>query len=350
MDNVSLEFAPGEFVTLLGPSGSGKTTAIMAIAGFVDDIEGEIWIDDRRIDQLPIHNRNIGVVFQHLALFPHMTVRENVAFPLRMRGVPRREIAESVERVLDLVHLSGYGERLPAQLSGGQQQRVAFARAIVFEPKVLLLDEPLSALDKKLRESMQYEIKRLHHELGITVIHVTHDQAEALAMSDRIVVINEGQVEQVGAPSDLYYHPSTEFVADFVGESTLLDGTVSAVGSKEARITTDGGLSLTVNNPGGLRNGTKIGLVLRPERVLVGGESRSKLNSFTAVVEGIAFHGDRLRCQLAVEDGTIVLASIPSKGRDSHLRMGEQVPIGWDPEDMMIFDKSQVGARPARTQ
>jgi putative spermidine/putrescine transport system ATP-binding protein len=221
VDKVSLMVAPGEFVTLLGPSGSGKTTTLSMIAGLTRPSSGTILLDGQPLDPLPPYRRNVGVVFQNYALFPHMAVARNVAFPLEMRRVPGREIRRRVARVLEQVGLSEHGGRYPHQLSGGQQQRVALARAMVFEPRILLMDEPLGALDRKLREQMQIEIMRLHRELQVSIVYVTHDQDEALMMSDRIAVFNHGRIEQVGAPDLLYEQPATVFVAGFLGESNL---------------------------------------------------------------------------------------------------------------------------------
>ena len=222
VDRLSLEVASGEFVSLLGPSGSGKTTTLMMIAGFIIPSSGSILLDGKNITRLPPYRRNIGMVYQNYALFPHMTVGRNVAFPLRMRGVGRDEIARRVGRALELVQLKGLSERRPTELSGGQQQRVALARALVFEPPLLLMDEPLGALDKKLRQELQSEIKRIQRETRGTVIYVTHDQEEALSLSDRVVVLNHGRIEQVGPPGELYERPRTRFVAEFLGAANFL--------------------------------------------------------------------------------------------------------------------------------
>src|SRR5919197_6034910 len=231
VDGIDLQIAPGEFVTFLGPSGSGKTTTLNMIAGFTDLDAGEILMDGRPIGRLRPHKRDIGVVFQHYALFPHMTARGNVSFPLRQRRMARRDVARRATEALDLVGLGDYCDRYPRQLSGGQQQRVALARAIVFNPRVLLMDEPLGALDKKLREALQLEIKRVHREMGITFIYVTHDQEEALGLSDRIAVFNRGRIEQVGRVDELYESPQSLFVAEFIGESNRLRGQYRANGS-----------------------------------------------------------------------------------------------------------------------
>ncbi|MDI3567623.1 ABC transporter ATP-binding protein, partial [Bradyrhizobium sp. Arg816] len=226
VDDVSLSISPGEFISLLGPSGSGKTTTLMMIAGFEMPDNGQVLLDDRDITRLPPHRRELGVIFQNYALFPHMTVAENVAYPLRMRRLPKAEVEERVRRVLDQVHLGALASRYPHQMSGGQQQRVAIARALVFDPPVLLLDEPLGALDKKLREHLRNEIKTLHKEVGKTMVYVTHDQDEALAMSDRVAVMHEGRIRQVSAPQDIYRRPADLFVASFVGDVNLIPATL----------------------------------------------------------------------------------------------------------------------------
>ena len=223
VDDVSLDIPEGEFLTFLGPSGSGKSTTLYALAGFNEPTSGDILLHGQSILSTPSHKRNIGMVFQRYTLFPHLNVRENVAFPLRVRGRPAAEIAAQVDRMLALVRLDGYGDRMPGHLSGGQQQRVALARALAYDPPVLLMDEPLSALDKKLREEIQIEIRRIHRETGVTVLYVTHDQEEALRLSDRIAVFNQGRIEQVGSGRDLYHNPATRFVAGFIGDSNFLD-------------------------------------------------------------------------------------------------------------------------------
>ena len=232
--NIDLE--EGEFLTLLGPSGSGKTTMLMLIAGLAQPDSGEVWIDGRLATYAPPHKRDIGMVFQNYALFPHLTVAENIAFPLRMRGQSETDIRREVARVLDLVQLPEIGGRLPRALSGGQQQRIALARCIVYRPSIVLMDEPLGALDKKLRDQMKLEIKRLHTELGITVLYVTHDQEEAMIMSDRICLMNNSRIEQIGSPAELYFSPRSVFAADFIGESNLLDGQVATVDGSEVTL------------------------------------------------------------------------------------------------------------------
>ena len=242
VNDVSLNISPGEFITLLGPSGSGKTTTLMMIAGFEIPDQGGILLDDEPIMFKPPYKRGIGMVFQHYSLFPHMNVERNIGFPLRMRKVESAEAGVRIRGVLELVKLPGYEKRLPRQLSGGQQQRVALARALVFSPRVLLMDEPLGALDKKLREHMQLEIKQITQSLNITVIYVTHDQGEAMTMSDRIAVMNDGKIEQLGAPSEIYDRPKNYFVADFIGESNFIRGKVEKIGERVCNFIADGGV------------------------------------------------------------------------------------------------------------
>ena len=236
VDDVSLDIPEGEFLTFLGPSGSGKSTTLYALAGFNEPTSGDILLRGQSILATPSHKRNIGMVFQRYTLFPHLTVRENVAFPLRVRGRPEAEIAVQVDRMLALVRLEGYGGRMPGHLSGGQQQRVALARALAYDPPVLLMDEPLSALDKKLREEIQIEIRRIHRETGVTILYVTHDQEEALRLSDRIAVFNHGRIEQVGSGRDLYHDPATRFVASFIGDSSFLDAAEARVEGGRGRV------------------------------------------------------------------------------------------------------------------
>jgi mannopine transport system ATP-binding protein len=266
VDGVSIDVAPGEFLSLLGPSGSGKTTLLMMIAGFETPGAGSIALGASDITHLAPNERQIGMVFQKYALFPHMTVARNIAFPLKMRKHPRAEIARKVEAALAMVRLEGYGSRLPHELSGGQQQRIAVARALVFEPPALLMDEPLGALDNKLREQMQIEIKRLQQRLGITVIYVTHDQEEALTMSDRVAVMNQGRLEQIGTPAALYARPVNPFVADFVGKMNFLDGRIGGSSPGGVVVTLAGGASLkAAADPAAWRAGEPVRVAIRPE-------------------------------------------------------------------------------------
>jgi putative spermidine/putrescine transport system ATP-binding protein len=284
LDGVSLSVAAGEFVTLLGPSGSGKTTLLKAIAGFEDIDTGQIVLGGEDITDAPPGRRNIGMVFQNYALFPHLTVARNIAFPLEMRGVARPEIGRRVEEALALVELGGYGERLPRELSGGQQQRVALARAIVFNPRLLLLDEPFSALDRKLRETMQVELRRLQQRLGLTTVFVTHDQEEALLLSDRIAVMSNGRIEQLDSPGAVYDKPTNYFVAGFVGEANLVAARVEASGTGRQGVRLTTGEILAAELPAGLEPGHALKLVLRPERIRWLDHAGEADNAFAAVV------------------------------------------------------------------
>ena len=266
VDGVSLDIRSGEFLTLLGPSGSGKTTTLMMIAGFETPTAGDIAIDAKSVVAMPPYRRNIGMVFQNYALFPHLTVADNIGFPLKQRGVPKAERAKLVAEALELVHLPGYGARYPRQLSGGQQQRVAVARAVVFKPRLLLMDEPLGALDKQLRENLQLEMRRLHADLGITFIYVTHDQEEALTMSDRIAVMNDGKVAQVGRPEDLYDRPTSRFVAGFIGESNFLPAIVRGIEDDVVVAECEGAI-IRALSPSRPAAGEKVMLTTRPERL-----------------------------------------------------------------------------------
>ena len=280
--NLNLDVARGEFLTMLGPSGSGKTTCLMMLAGFEPATHGEIFLDGQPINNVPPHKRGIGMVFQNYALFPHMTVAENLAFPLHVRKMGKSEIEERVNKALDMVRLGGFGDRRPAQLSGGQQQRVAVSRALVFDPQLVLMDEPLGALDKQLREEMQYEIKHIHENLGVTMVYVTHDQSEALTMSDRIAVFNDGVIQQLAPPDDLYERPDNAFVAQFIGENNTLSGTVKEINGDNCVVDVDGGgivQALKVNVDG---VGSRSTLSLRPERVEVNPEGGSLPNMFEA--------------------------------------------------------------------
>jgi putative spermidine/putrescine transport system ATP-binding protein len=329
LDGINLDIRPGELISLLGPSGSGKTTLMMAIAGFLEDFSGEILFDDRPVAHLPPEQRGIGIVFQHLALFPHMTVADNIAYPLRMRGVPPKEIVMRIDKVLTLVKLPGMGTRMPAQLSGGQQQRVAFARAIVFEPKILLLDEPLAALDKKLREEMQREIRAIHRELGVTIIHITHDQLEALSISDRIVVMNEGRIEHVGAPAEVYSRPHTRFVAEFVGDTSVLAGAVTG----ETTIITAGGLTLNLRDrDADVAVGDGVVVLVRPECVRIAFDGAGGLSGR---ISAFAFQGDRTRYEIALNAHDTVNAVV--SGAEAPRPVGTNVSVGWDAADLRLF-------------
>jgi putative spermidine/putrescine transport system ATP-binding protein len=342
VDDVSLTIPPGEFVTLLGPSGSGKTTTLNMIAGFVDVDEGEILLDGAPIANLPSHKRNIGVVFQHYALFPHMTVAENIEFPLKRRKVAKTERSERVARALDLVRLGDYGDRYPRQLSGGQQQRVALARALVFEPRVLLMDEPLGALDKKLREWLQLEFKRIHEELGITFVYVTHDQEEALVLSDRIAVFNNGRIEQVGSAGELYERPQTLFVAEFIGESNVFHGTVRAAGDGAYSLTGDGFDLLA--GEASVRNGAPGALVVRPEHLSIrrdGATPAPEDNMLGGAVRQVIYLGSARKVEVDLPDGRTVTVREPISTGDAP-RDGEAIEVFWSCADSVLVADADV--------
>ncbi len=302
LEPTDLAVDAGEFVTLLGPSGSGKTTLLQMISGLTEPTTGTLHVDGRDETATPVHRRDMGLVFQHYALFPHMTVGENIAFPLKMRGTPASEVRERVRETLAKVQLEQYGDRFPRELSGGQQQRVALARCFVYRPQVVLMDEPLGALDKNLREHMQFEIKRLHREFGTTVIYVTHDQEEALVLSDRICLMNHARVEQIGTPREIYSRPKSIFSARFIGLSNLFIGKVSEAGA--GRIVVDspnGSFEARQENCGPLLNG-KAGLVLRPEQLRPGPAGAGE-NDVTGTVTEIIYVGSDTRLVLTLQDG-----------------------------------------------
>lgn len=327
--DLDLELAYGEFLAMLGPSGSGKTTTLMLVAGFEMPTSGEIFIDGRDVTKILPEDRGIGMVFQNYALFPHMTIFQNIAFPLKIRGIEKSEIRERVEAALHLVRLPAIIDRYPSQISGGQQQRVALARALVFRPSLLLMDEPLGALDRKLREQMQFEIKRIQEELKISVIYVTHDQSEAMAMADRVAVFNEGKLCQLGAPEGLYQKPANEFVAGFLGESNFLEVTINPDGS------------------GCLRDGTRINLcveehvqsaqrgrlVLRPERMRISPVSNSSENGLIGIVDRVTFLGSVERIVIQISTGEMMIINKPNEGAVGSIQKGERVFISWDPDN-----------------
>ena len=335
--DLSLDVAPGEFLTLLGPSGSGKTTTLMMLAGFESPTEGEILLDGRPITRLPPHQRDIGMVFQNYALFPHMTVWHNVAFPLAIRGRRRDEVASRVAQALAVVKLTGFETRRPAQLSGGQQQRVALARAFVFNPRLVLLDEPLGALDKQLREQMQYELKQIHEALGVTMVYVTHDQSEALTMSDRIAVFNAGRLQQVGAPRSVYEHPANAFVAQFIGESNSLTGTVVEARGDRRRVQIAEGcvieaLAADAPGPGGAAL-----VAVRPEHLVLAPASGAYANTLPARVEDLIYQGDTARIRLSVLDGRELIAKVPIRFADMNFKRADVIPVAWQAEDCRAF-------------
>lgn len=325
--SVDLNIGAGEFVTLLGPSGSGKTTTLNMIAGFIDPDEGSVRLDGVDVVSTPVHKRDIGMVFQQFSLFPHMTVGENIAFPLKERGMKRAQVAEAVESVLEKVNLAGYANRKPQELSGGQQQRVAIARAIVFGPRLLLMDEPLSALDKKLREHLQLEIKRIQRDLGVTCVFVTHDQEEALLLSDRIVVFNEGEVVQVGTPAEVYAHPSERFVAEFLGDSNLFDGTLGTDDDGARTLGCDEGVFpvATVHADGAAC------LLLRPEVIELSPSRMAGVRpQIRCVVEDSDYFGPVTKYWVRSETGRMLHVR-QTQDPESFLPVGAEVFLSWDP-------------------
>ncbi|WP_272003008.1 ABC transporter ATP-binding protein [Roseovarius sp. ZX-A-9] len=337
LDRVDLDVADGEFLTLLGPSGSGKTTLLTAIAGFAPLTSGTVSLRGKNISGEPPEHRGFGMVFQGYALFPTMSVRDNVAFPLRVRKRPKSEVDARVEECLDLVQMNAFADRMPSQLSGGQQQRIALARALSFKPQVLLLDEPLSALDKKLRADLQWELKALHDRLGVTFIYVTHDQDEALSMSDRIVILKDGRIQQQGDPETLYNLPRTPFVADFLGKSNFMDLTVTA---REAT-----GLSCTIGNaafpvdaPDALAIGERVKVALRPERIRLAEAGKEMLSG---TVRQVSYLGER--CQVIVKHEELgeILVSRPTWKVGVHPEAGLAVSFGWDRDACVVLENDE---------
>jgi len=336
--NLNLAIQRGEFLTLLGPSGSGKTTTLMMLAGFEVPTHGRIELDGQAINNLAPHKRNIGMVFQNYALFPHMTVEENLAFPLSVRKMDKAEIDRKIDRALSMVQLSQMRKRRPAQLSGGQQQRVALARALVFDPKLVLMDEPLGALDKQLREHMQLEIKHIHQNLGVTVVYVTHDQGEALTMSDRVAVFSDGEIQQLATPSDLYEQPQNSFVAQFIGENNRLSGVVTECGGGQCRV--------KIGEAGEIRAlpvkidsaGQKTTLSLRPERVRINPPNGDCANLFDARVEELIYMGDHTRARVQVLGHSNFVIKVPNSDGVPALTAGAIIRVGWRPEDCRALD------------
>jgi spermidine/putrescine ABC transporter ATP-binding subunit len=331
---VDLTVQRGEMLTLLGPSGSGKTTLLKIVAGFETPDEGAVRVDGRDITMVPPAKRDIGMVFQNYALFPHMTVAENVAFPLMMRRVPRAERERRVQETLKLVDLPAHGDRLPRQLSGGQQQRVALARAVVFDPQLLLLDEPFGALDRQLREQMQLEVRRLQQRLDLTALFVTHDQEEALIMSDRIAVMEQGRIAQLGTPEEIYRAPATRFVAGFIGESNLYRARPLGDGAAEL----ESGVRVPLPPQANGNGHADLGLMLRPERVRSLGPGDAADISFDGAIEEVVYLGETIKYRIASDDGRIrVLARWPLHEAGQILRTGHRVRVGWHSADMHSF-------------
>jgi len=339
--NLNLDVAKGEFLTMLGPSGSGKTTCLMMLAGFEPATHGEIFLNESPINKVPPHKRGIGMVFQNYALFPHMTVAENLAFPLEVRHIDKADREQRVNRALDMVQLGAFGDRRPAQLSGGQAQRVAVARSLVFDPDLVLMDEPLGALDKNLREQMQYEIKHIHENLGLTVVYVTHDQSEALTMSNRIAVFDDGIIQQCDPPPVLYEEPENAFVAGFIGENNRFVGKVVEDNGDTVKVEVDNNAGTVVGkkvNVGGV--GSRSTLSLRPERVTVDPEAGSLPNIFSGIAEELIYLGDHIRTRFTVLGHDDFIVKIPNSAVHAHLKEGDTVNIGWNAEDCRALDPS----------
>jgi putative spermidine/putrescine transport system ATP-binding protein len=331
LDDVSLEIGSGEFITLLGPSGSGKTTLLMVLAGFIRPDRGSVRFGERDVSLTPPHKRDVGMVFQNYALFPHMTVAGNVAYPLRLRGIAKAEIERRVKGALDLVQLGDLGGRNVDQLSGGQRQRVALARAIVFEPRILLMDEPLSALDKKLREQMQIEVRHLHQRLGMTTVYVTHDQREALTMSDRVAVIDKGRFRQIGRPREIYESPDSRFIAEFIGEShfipVTLRGGAPYAGDREIRIAGKPRFAAERQL-----------LVVRPEKLrIVDGAGSDGLNLFEGRAKEIVYQGESTLLYVTLADGTEIAVRQPATSAGPSLpAVGQPVRLALAPADSSL--------------
>ena len=337
--DLNLSMAKGEFLTMLGPSGSGKTTCLMMLAGFETATHGKIMLDGVSINNIPPHKRGIGMVFQNYALFPHMTVAENLSFPLEVRKIGKSDREAKVKRALDMVQMGDFGGRRPAQLSGGQQQRVALARALVFEPELVLMDEPLGALDKQLREHMQFEITNLAHDLGITTVYVTHDQTEALTMSDRVAVFDDGRIQQLAPPDELYESPENSFVAQFIGENNTLEGTIKEINNGLALVELDDGELIDAKPVNVSKPGERTTISIRPERVEVDttklGENAHTLK---AEVAEFIYMGDVFRTRLKVAGKDDFIIKTRNSADQQRLKPGQQVEIGWLPQDCRALD------------
>ncbi len=339
VNDVSFEVYDGEFLFLIGPSGCGKTTTLRMIGGYETPTSGEITIRGRVMNNVPMDKRNIGMVFQSYALFPHMTVRRNVEFGLRARNMPKAERQERVEAALDLVELSQFGDRYPAQLSGGQRQRVALSRVIVYEPDILLLDEPLANLDKRLRDVMRVELKKLQEKVGITTVYVTHDQEEALTMADRIAVMDDGALLQVGAPSDVYNEPRTTFVATFLGETSSFQGTVDSITGDLAQILMDDGFRTAIRHGTELAEGQRLIASIRPERVQISAEKPAQEeNVFSGVVDFVSYLGAYVVYMIRIDDGqALIRASEPIPSGRASFAEGDHVFASWDVDHVVYI-------------
>ncbi|WP_456783952.1 ABC transporter ATP-binding protein [Bradyrhizobium sp. USDA 4516] len=332
LDNINLSIRPGEFVTLLGPSGSGKTTLLNIVSGMVVPTSGTVMIGGRDVTSVPPRERDLGMVFQNYALLPHMTVFDNVAFPLRIRKFSKCEIELAVMNVLEMVRLRDFAKRKPKELSGGQQQRVSIARCLVYKPKLILMDEPLGALDKKLRLQLQSEIKKIHEELGGTVVYVTHDQEEALVLSDRICLMNHARIEQVGTPNDLYFRPANEFVAEFLGDSNLISGTLVQCINDVARVRTNDGAVVCCRLQGKFTSGNQLKVLVRPESVQLSRIDQSTEVGMEGVIQGRAFVGHSIRYTIAVGNQRLTVMQNSGAGKPM-FEAFDRVWVTWSPTD-----------------
>lgn len=344
VDDVSFDIPKGSFFSILGPSGCGKTTLMRMIAGFETPTQGDIRIKGRSVLNLPPNKRNVKMVFQHLALFPMMNVQDNIAYGLRCAGVPKSEIGGKVKDVLERIALPDVGSREIHQLSGGQKQRIAIARCMVLDPDVLLLDEPLGALDLKLREAMKIELKLLQHQFNTTFIYITHDQSEALVMSDNVAVMNEGRFEQVGKPEDLYHNPASSFVAGFVGDSNRWAGKVSEVSGGVAKVSTDAGLNMLCKTRADVQDGAPVSIFVRPEFITAtragdGGAAETKTNMLAGKVDSVLFNGANSRILVRGPSAELIEADVVVTGGISDLRPGDDVQLAWSPEQAMCYAK-----------
>ena len=335
--DLNLDIDEGEFITMLGPSGSGKTTCLMMLAGFETPTNGEIYLDSNPISNIPPHKRGIGMVFQNYALFPHMTVYENLAFPLKVRKFSKDETDKKVDKALSMVSLSGFEKRMPNQLSGGQQQRVAVARALVFDPEVVLMDEPLGALDKNLRESMQYEIKHIHESIGVTIVYVTHDQGEALTLSNRIAVFNDGKVQQLSSPDKLYEEPANSFVAEFIGENNTFTGEVTDISKGKCKVKLDSGIEIFSNPVRVKSKGERTIVSLRPERAVIDPENKID-NKHKGKIEEVIYHGDHARIRLNLLGNKNFILKVPNSSAKMDVKLGNEISIGWNSQDARALD------------
>lgn len=331
----SLEIAKGEFLTLLGPSGSGKTTILNLISGSVAATSGRIWIGGRDVTHLPPNRRELGMVFQNYALMPHMNVFENIAFPLRVRKHPEAEIRKKVNEVLEVIRLEGYGNRKPKELSGGQQQRIAIARCLVYNPDLILMDEPLGALDKKLRDQLQLEIRRIHRTLGVTLLYVTHDQSEALVLSDRICLMNSGKVEQIGTPDELYFRPRTVFAADFLGESNILDVSVAPNGG-QAKLTTRSGFQIEGVRTSMSSAAAKV--MIRPESLMVAEDEKKGPNTLDGLVEDVTLTGGVVDIQVRLGNAEMVSVRRLTTRDFRMTERGRPITLRVNPSDVIVLE------------